>query len=84
MTQSSAAAAYDKGFDSPSSSANFSSSSDKPEEGKSCDAGIVIIGDEILNGQTKDVNTVFLAARLHSLGIRDTFKCCREIHIMKS
>ncbi len=33
-------------------------------------AGIVIIGDEILKGQTQDVNTVFLAQRLRSYGIR--------------
>ena len=57
----------------PAGNLDFSSSS-KPEltgaSGLSCDAGIVIIGDEILNGQTRDVNTAFLAARLHSLGIR--------------
>ena len=70
MTQSAAAAAQDKGRTASSAKFNSSSSSDQ----KPCDAGIVIIGDEILNGQTKDVNTAFLAARLHSLGIRDDFR----------
>ena len=68
MTQSAAAAAQDKGH---------TDSSAKP-----CDAGIVIIGDEILNGQTKDDNTAFLAARLHSLGIRDAILSCRDIPIL--
>ena len=75
MTQR-AAAAHDKGYAASSAPtvANLSSSRssvDKSDKtGLSCDAGIVIIGDEILNGQTRDVNTAFLAARLHSLGIR--------------
>jgi len=32
-------------------------------------AGIVVIGDEILKGQTQDVNTYFLAGRLKELGV---------------
>ena len=100
MTQYAAAAtAHDKGYAASSAPtvANFSSNS-KPETtsgtGLSCDAGIVIIGDEILNGQTRDVNTAFLAARLHSLGIRvrrvsvipdqgcySVLSGCNEIHV---
>lgn len=33
-------------------------------------AGIIIIGDEILNGDVKDENTHFLCKRFHSLGVR--------------
>ena len=71
MTQEDAAA-RDKTY-AALSVAKFSSSSNIAEPEKTpgpCDAAIVIIGDEILNGQTRDVNTAFLAARLHSLGIR--------------
>ena len=32
-------------------------------------AGIIVIGDEILKGQTQDVNTYFLAGRLKQLGV---------------
>ena len=32
-------------------------------------AGIIIIGDEILKGQTQDINTYFLAGRLKELGV---------------
>jgi FAD synthetase len=40
------------------------------EEADCSTAGIIIIGDEILNGQTRDVNTAYLAGKLHSMGIR--------------
>jgi len=33
-------------------------------------AGVVIIGDEILKGQTQDTNSYFLAQNLRKLGIR--------------
>ena len=33
-------------------------------------AGIIIIGDEILKGQTCDINTHFLTKRLKSLGVK--------------
>lgn len=33
-------------------------------------AGVLIIGDEILSGRTQDVNLSFLGKRLHELGIR--------------
>jgi len=32
-------------------------------------AGVVIIGDEILKGQTQDTNTYFLAQNLRQLGV---------------
>ena len=32
--------------------------------------GIIVVGDEILKGQTQDTNTFFLASRLHRLGLR--------------
>ena len=32
-------------------------------------AGIIIIGDEILKGQTEDTNTHFLTRRLKELGV---------------
>jgi len=33
------------------------------------EAGIVIIGDEILKGQTQDVNTFFLCGQLRRIGV---------------
>ena len=33
-------------------------------------AGIIIIGDEILKGQTSDTNTLFLTKRLKELGVK--------------
>ena len=33
-------------------------------------AAIIIIGDEILSGQTRDTNTSYLAAKLHGIGIK--------------
>ena len=33
-------------------------------------AGIIIIGDEILKGQTSDTNTLFLTKRLRELGVK--------------
>ena len=33
-------------------------------------AGVIIIGDEILKGQTRDTNTHFLATGLRKLGVR--------------
>ena len=37
---------------------------------KDINAGIIIIGNEILSGRTKDTNTSTLAIWLNSLGIR--------------
>ena len=37
---------------------------------KEINAGILIIGNEVLSGRTKDVNTSTLAIWLNSLGIR--------------
>jgi hypothetical protein len=37
---------------------------------KVSEAGIIIIGDEILKGQTHDTNTFFLAGELYRLGIK--------------
>ncbi|XP_069949334.1 FAD synthase isoform X2 [Cherax quadricarinatus] len=33
-------------------------------------AGLIIIGDEILKGQTQDTNTYFLTRKLHNLGVK--------------
>jgi len=32
--------------------------------------GIIVIGDEILKGQTQDINSSFLASRLFAIGVR--------------
>ena len=37
---------------------------------KEINAGILIIGNEVLSGRTKDVNTSTLAIWLNSLGIK--------------
>ena len=37
---------------------------------KEINAGILIIGNEVLSGRTKDVNTSTLAVWLNSLGIK--------------
>ena len=37
---------------------------------KEITAGIIIIGNEVLSGRTKDINTSTLAKRLNSLGIQ--------------
>ena len=37
---------------------------------KEINAGILIIGNEVLSGRTKDVNTSTLATWLNSLGIK--------------
>ena len=37
---------------------------------KDINAGIIIIGNEILSGRTKDTNTSTLATWLNSLGIK--------------
>eukprot|EP00095_Tigriopus_kingsejongensis_P004513 maker-scaffold427_size174323-snap-gene-0.41 protein:Tk04513 transcript:maker-scaffold427_size174323-snap-gene-0.41-mRNA-1 annotation:"fad synthase-like isoform x1" len=34
-----------------------------------CSVGLIIIGDEILKGQTRDTNTFYLARQLRSLGV---------------
>ena len=33
-------------------------------------AGIIIIGDEILKGQVRDTNTLFLTQKLYDLGVK--------------
>ena len=35
-----------------------------------CSAGIIIIGDEILKGHTKDTNSYYLFKKLWSLGVK--------------
>jgi len=40
------------------------------ESGSSVNAGIVIIGDEILKGQVRDTNTHFLTSNLYNLGVK--------------
>jgi FAD synthetase len=40
------------------------------ESGSSVNAGIIIIGDEILKGQVRDTNTHFLTSKLYNLGVK--------------
>lgn len=40
-------------------------------------AGIIVIGDEILNGRTQDTNTCFIAQRLNEIGI-----ALVEVHVI--
>jgi FAD synthetase len=40
------------------------------ESGSSVNAGIIIIGDEILKGQVRDTNTYFLTSNLYNLGVK--------------
>ena len=41
-------------------------------------AGLVIIGNEVLSGRTRDANTAFLAERLNALGVR-----LREVRVVR-
>ena len=38
--------------------------------GGKANAGIIIIGDEILKGQVQDTNTHFLTQKLYDLGVK--------------
>src|SRR5437763_11616569 len=44
--------------------------SSKPDSGKTVTASILVIGNEILSGRTKDANIQYLATELGQLGIR--------------
>ena len=39
-------------------------------EPASVNAGLIIIGDEILKGQVRDTNTYFLTQKLYDLGVK--------------